>query len=257
MKSFKYILANKTLPLTLLIHEMFFYFFIFVGFVALFMSVATNKMFSYDFSISYFMAFKNGAINGTVILYFLVLAFIFSIIYFVFITGIFFGLSSDRKMKFSELVLEGISSFFRFLLIFVVFIIITLILSGLLSTIFSKLSNSTFNTKLPLYYTLIKTILLGVILSVLSYLQTKTRFLYVKESRLKFFNKLNLSEFFRFFGYQVLSLLSLAVGVFFVYKILLLNGIFWGIIGVVIFQVLFFFRVVFKLAAYKTIIIDN
>lgn len=251
MKSFKFVMKNKILPLTLFIQEIVFYIFIMAGFIALFTSAAGNELSTFEFSISYMLNFQESVSNGMIPLYFVFIAVIFSIIYFIFITGIFHGLASSRKMKFSELVYEGLGSFFKFMLIFIVFIIFTGIFTVIISKIFSKLSENTFNTKLPLIYLMIKFILMGFVACIFSYFQSKSRFKYLKEGRLSFFNKLKFKEFLSFFGYQILSLISLALGVWVTYFLLLSEGMFLGILGVIIFQILFFFRVVFKLSAYK------
>lgn len=252
MKSFKFVLQNKMFPITLLIHELVFYCFSMLIFSMFFIGKAGDGISAINFSTTYFLSLTKNSGIEYVFVFLFVLGLIFSVIYLFLITGIFHGLSSVRKLRFSEIIFEGAGSFFKFLLIFIVFFIISLIFSGITSKIFNYLSDNTFNTMMPLIYKIIKFIVIGLIFGLFSYMQAKSRFLYVKENRIKFFNKIYIKEFFAFLGYQILSLIILFLAIFFTYKLLLTDGLALSIIGIILFQILFYFRISFKLAAYKS-----
>jgi hypothetical protein len=251
MKSFRSILSNIKLPLTLFINELVFFMLIFLGFVSFFIFNAGRGMFSHKFSVLYFLSFKGD--NPLLFIYIFVLLVIFGVTHFIFIIGVFNNLPSKRKTTFTDIVSDGLQSFFKFLLILIVYILIALLFFGILTFLFSKLKEQTFNTKLPLVYFGVKFLILFVLMSVLSYFQTKTRLRFVTEGKTEFLQKFTVSNFFSFFFYQVLSILCLAVGSILVYKLLCLNGIIAGVVGLIILQILLFLYMVFKLASYKTV----
>ncbi len=251
MKSLKSILNNIKLPLTLFFNELIFYILVLLGFISFFASNAGHGMFTNKFSVSYFLLFKGD--NPLLFVYIFVLIVLFAITHFIFITGIFGNLPSKRKTDFIEIVSDGLRMFFKFFLILIVYAVVAAIFFGIVTFFFSKLKDQTFNTKLPLIYFFIKSVILFLIMSVISYFHTKTRLKFITEGKVKFLQKLVFSHFFVFFAYQILSILCLIVGVILVYKLLCLNGLIAGIVGIVIFQILIFFYIAFKLASYKTV----
>jgi len=248
MKSLNYILKNKKTAVLLYIEDLIMFLFLFVPLLIFFLTTTKGNYYSINFTIDYVadILLKAGGLS----MYFPVLiagiiAYLFVRIYL--LSGIFPKLLDEN----TECMKEAGKNFWKFLALFFIYGIILLVALKTVSFPFKKAIKDMYNLKQAFILGNIQKIIQGFIFWIISLFHTAARFKTVKNGKLKVFAKPE--KILPFFGYQIIALIITFLGLYLFYKLATTNTYLGYIAAFIIFQAALFFKITFKLSAYKSI----
>ena len=248
MKSFKFILKNKKTALLLYLEDLIMFLFVFVPIFTMIKGSTRGNYYSINFTIDYvadILANMRGIGSYAIVLLFLFL--LYFIVRLLLLSGIF----SKFLNQDANCLKEAPKHFWKFLGLFFIYLIILLIASGIVSFPLKKVIDNTVNLKTIYILQNVLKIILIIITLIVSLFHTSARIKTVREGKFKPFAKPE--RVLLFFGYQILAILTLFIGLFVSYKLIIVNSWITFVLAFIFFQLTIFFKIAFKLSAYKSL----
>ncbi len=248
MKSLNYIWKNKKTAVLLYIEDLIMFLFLFVPLLIFLLTTTRENYYSINFAIDYVADILPKA--GGLSMYFFMLI-VGVIAYFLVRIYLFSGIFPKLLDENTECLKEAGKNFRKFLGLFFIYGIILLIVLGAFSFPFKKILKDMYNLKQAyILENILKSIMIFLAWTI-SLFHTAARFKTVKEGKLKVFAKPE--KILPFFGYQIIALIITFLGLYLFYKLAITNTYIGYIAAFIIFQAALFFKITFKLSAYKSI----
>ena len=248
MKSFKFILKNKKTALMLYLEDLIIFLFVFIPVFTMIKGSTKGNYYSINFTIDYvadILPNMRGIGAYAIVLLFLVLLYL--IVRLLLLSGIFSKFLNEEV----NCLKEAPKHFWKFLGLFFIYLIIFLIASGIVSFPLKKLMDNTINLKTAY---ILKNVLRAVSISialVVSLFHTSARIKTIREGKFKPFAIPE--RVLPFFGYQILAMVTLFIGLLISYKLIIVNSWLTFVFAFILFQLTIFFKITFKLSAYKSL----
>lgn len=248
MKSFKFILKNKKTALMLYLEDLIMFLFVFIPVFTMIKASTRGNYYSINFTIDYVVDIlpqRRGIGAYALVLLFLIL------LYFIVRLFLLSGIFSKFLNEDANCLKEAPKHFWKFLGLFFIYLIILLIASGIVSFPLKKVIDNTINLKtVYILKNVLKTDLI-IITLIISLFHNAARIKTVRENKFKPFAKPK--RILPFFGYRILAMITLFVGLLISYKLIILNSWLTFVLAFLLFQLTIFFKIAFKLSAYKSL----
>lgn len=254
MRSLRFVLRQYQLTLILYMQELLLFLFVFIPVRAWLLNASATGYYGYSFSPDFFAeVLGRGGANLTPFFYLLViLVLLFVLIRILLLGGVFESLMNHYP-GFRRFMFDCGAHGRRFVILFLLYGIPMLILTGLISRFTGNISSDSPNQMMPVYMLGTSRALVILVSILIAYLHTAARYRTILENRVRLAFAIKGSLFFRFFGYQLLSLI-LGIAIFAAAVLLLLQPGTWMTVGaVLLFQLALLVRIALKLASYKVL----
>ncbi len=254
MRSLRFVLKQYQLTLILYVQELLLFLFVFLPVRAWLLNASTPGYYAYSFSADFFTeVLGRGSANLTPFFYLVaILVLLFVVTRILLLGGVFESLMNHYP-GFRRFMFDCGAHGRRFVILFLLYGIPLLILTGIISRFTGNMSSESPNQMMPVYMLATSRGLVMLVAIVLSYLHTAARYRTILENRVRLAFAIKGSLFFRFFGYQLLSVI-LGIAIFAAAILLLFQPGTWMTVGAVaLFQLALLVRIALKLASYKVL----